>query len=385
VRPVLSEAVLVVGGRRHLRAHVPADIPTLAIGGDLDAVLDRIGDADGPVCVLASGDPGWFGILRRLRSRMDPERLEVHPAVSSVAGAFAAVAEPWDDAVVVSAHGRDLRAAVATALAHPKVAVLTSPEAGPAVVARRLLAAGCGPRRAVIAARLGHDDQWLHEGDLHATAASEVDDPNVLLLFDPDRGTAPPSVVAHTRPRGPWARGVDTFHHRDSQISKPVVRAMALAHLGAATGRLLWDVGCGSGSVAVEAAALGAGVVAVDRDPDQLARTRDNAVAHGVGLGTVHGAAPGVLPPLPDPDGVFVGGGGPDLPRILDVVTERCRTAAAVSLATVERIGPTLAQLRDAGWSAEAQVLGVHDVAALADGHRLAPHNPVVLVLAERP
>jgi precorrin-6B C5,15-methyltransferase / cobalt-precorrin-6B C5,C15-methyltransferase len=384
-RPIPQGTSLVVAGRRHLERHAPSGVATAEVRGDLDAVVTRLAATAGTVCVLASGDPGWFGILRRLRDHLPADALTVHPAVSSVAGAFAAVGEPWDDAAVVSAHGRDLRAAIATALGHPKVAVLTAPDATPAQIARPLLDAGCGPRRAVVVERLGHADQRLHEGDLDSITGLEPVEPNVLLLFDPQREVPGPSVMAHTGTRRPWAKDVEAFTHRDGQISKPVVRAMALARLAPGPGRLLWDVGCGSGSLAVEAAALGAGVIAVDRDPAQIDHTRANARHHGVDLGTVTGAAPGALRPLPDPDAVFVGGGGRDLPRILEVVAERCRGAIVVSLATVERIGATLSLLRGAGWSAQAQLLSVHDVVPLGDGHRLAPHNPVVLVLAERP
>jgi precorrin-6B C5,15-methyltransferase / cobalt-precorrin-6B C5,C15-methyltransferase len=380
-----TDVALVVGGRRHLAEHAPPGVPTLAIEGGLDEVLDRVAATDGGVCVLASGDPGWFGIVRRLRDRLGNDALEVHPAASSVAGAFAAVGEPWDDALVVSAHGRDVRAALATSLAHSRVAVLTSPEASPAMIARLLLDAGSGARRAVVATRLGHDDEEIHDGDLRSVARLEVADPNVLLLFAPRPTTSRPSVVAHTPARRPWAREAAAFSHRDGQISKPVVRAVALARLAPGPGQLLWDLGCGSGSAAVEAAGLGAGVIAVDRDPAQIEHTQINARRHGVGLGTVTGEAPGVLGSLPDPDAVFVGGGGSDLPRILEVVAARCRRALVASLATVERIGPTLSLLRAAGWSADAQVLAVHDVVPLADGHRLAPHNPVALILAERP
>jgi precorrin-6B C5,15-methyltransferase / cobalt-precorrin-6B C5,C15-methyltransferase len=384
-RDLPADAALVVGGRRHLEEHAPAGMPTLAIEGDLDEVLDRVAATGDGVCVLASGDPGWFGIVRRLRDRLGADALEVHPAASSVAGTFAAVGEPWDDAVVVSAHGREVRGALAAALAHPRVAVLTSPEASPAAIARLLLEAGSGPRRAVVATRLGHEEEEIHDGDLCSVAELEVADPNVLLLFDPHHTASTPSVVANAPTRRPWGREAAAFSHRDGQISKPEVRAVALARLAPGPGQLLWDLGCGSGSVAVEAAALGAGVIAVDRDPAQIEHTRANARRHGVGLGTVTGEAPEVLGPLPDPDAVFVGGGGPDLPRILEVVAARCRRALVVSLATVERIGPTLSLLREAGWSADAQLLAVHDVVPLADGHRLAPHNPVVLVLAERP
>lgn len=383
---VPGDAAVVVGGRRHLEVHAPAGVRTVRIPGDLDAAFEEIRAAAGTVCVIGSGDPGWFGIVRLLAATFGGVPLEVHPAPSSVAGVFAAIGLPWDDAVVVSAHGRDPRAAIAAGLTHAKVAVMTAPSTTPAAIAGQLLASGCGPRRVVVAVRLGHDDAALHDTDLEGAAALEVAEPNVLLLLDPARvGAAPRSVVGHTAARGPWARPIGAYEHRDGQLSKPAVRALALAHLGPGPGQLLWDVGCGSGSVAVEAAGLGAGVVAIDRDAAQLERARANAAAHGVGLGLVLGEGPAAFEPLPDPDAVFVGGGGASLPAILEVVTVRCRDRAVVALATIERIAPTLAQLREAGWQATAQVVEVHDLVPLGDGHRLAPQNPIVLVLAERP
>lgn len=398
-RPLPEGVRRVAGGRRHLDVHAPSGPATTVLAGDLDGALAEIEGTAGTVAVLASGDPGWFGIVRRLAAAVGTERLEVHPAASSVAAAFARVGLAWEDAVVVSAHGREPGAAIAAALAHPKVAVLTSPELTPAALASRLAAAGCGPRRVVVAARLGHDDAAVHETDLTRAADLEVADPNVVLLIDPDRPAGhpasgrpsshgprrPATVLGHLPAPRPWARPADVYRHRDGQVSKPEVRALALAHLAPGPGRLLWDLGCGSGSVAVEAAGLGAGVVALDRDAEQLARTRANAHHHDVGLGLVHGVCPDALAPLPDPDAVFVGGGGGRLPAILEAVTARARDRIAVALATVERAGPCLEQLRGAGWHADAQLVQIHDLAPLGSGHRLAPRNPVVLVLARRP
>src|SRR5204863_4090628 len=121
----LAEAGLVAGGRRGLDAHAPAGVPWVRLEGDLDAALARIAKAEGPVAVLASGDPGFFGIGRRLTERFGPERVEILPGPSSVTLAFARAGLPWDDALVVSAHGRAPQPAVAAARAHPKVAVLT--------------------------------------------------------------------------------------------------------------------------------------------------------------------------------------------------------------------------------------------------------------------
>jgi precorrin-6Y C5,15-methyltransferase (decarboxylating) len=383
-RPIPAEASTIAGGRRHLEAHAPAHARTIVIGGDLDTAVAAIEAAPGPVAVLASGDPGWFGILRRLAAADRP--LAVHPAASSVAGAFARIALSWEDAHVVSAHGRDPRPAVATALAGAKVAVLTDAQTTPAVIARALIDAGSGPRDIVVAARLGHPDETLARCDLAEAAGRDFPDPNVMLVLDPT-ATAPhgPTLLAHTRTATVWARSADDFAHRDGQITKSAVRAAALAALGPGPGRLLWDVGCGSGSVAIEAARLGAGVIAVDADPDQTARARANADAHGVRIGLVHGRAPAVLAALPDPDAVFIGGGGADLMSIIDTAVARCGDRIVIALATLERCPAAVRRLESHGWKATAQLLEVADLVPLGDGHRLAPRNPVLLVQGERP
>lgn len=158
-RAALKRATLVVGGARQLRAvELPDGVRAIPLG-PLDPALDALSGHDGPAAVLASGDPGFFGILRALSERgvvgegdaafeatADSEprrRVRVMPAVSSVAAAFARVGLPWDDALVVSMHGagdgRDLRRAANVCRAHPKVALLTGPGAGAAELARELL------------------------------------------------------------------------------------------------------------------------------------------------------------------------------------------------------------------------------------------------------
>src|SRR5206468_242461 len=133
----------------------------------------------------------------------------------------------------------------------------------------------------------------------------------VLALSDVDgdvgwlAGVRPP-------PAG-WALPEPAFAHRDSMVTKAEVRALVLARLGPRVGDLVWDVGAGSGSVAVECARLGAAAVAVDRDPAACDLVRRNAGGFGVPVEVVLGAAPAALAALPDPDAVFVGGGGPDV------------------------------------------------------------------------
>jgi precorrin-6Y C5,15-methyltransferase (decarboxylating) len=145
----------------------------------------------------------------------------------------------------------------------------------------------------------------------------------------------------------------------------------------------VWDVGAGSGSVAVECARFGARAVAIDRDPEQCARVRANAARHGVHVQVEHGTAPDGLADLPTPDAVFVGGG--DAP-VLAAVLARAPTRVVVALASVDRIRPVRDTLRTAGYDTDGCQLQSARLADLPNGSiRLAPANPVTLLWGTRP
>jgi precorrin-6Y C5,15-methyltransferase (decarboxylating) len=354
---LLAQADVVAAGRR-LLALAPPQARQIVLGKNL--AIDEIAEAQGRVCVLASGDPGFFGIVRRLSERTT---VEVHPAPSSVALAFARLGLPWDDAIVVSAHGRDPRAAINTALRHPKVAILTEPNgAEPIVEALR-------GRAVTVAENLGSADERL-------ATDPPFNAPNVVIVHEPSNGRA---TVWPPRTPTRWALPDDAFEHRNGMITKAEVRALALAALGPGTGDLIWDVGAGSGSVAIECAGLGAAVIAIDRDPEAIALTARNATAHEVPLQTVIGSAPDALAGLPDPDAVFIGGGGPAL---IEAVREP--RAIVVTLALVDRIAPTLDGLQRRGYTTTATTLQANRVKPLAGGHRLAAENPGTLIVGRR-
>lgn len=377
----LAQAVLVVGGARHLEAvAVPPGARTIVMG-NVTAALDEIDavQGGGDVVVLASGDPGFFGIVRALRERGHTPK--VIPAVSSVAQAFARAGLPWDDAVVVSAHGRELRRAVNACRAFPKVAVLTAPGAGPAELARELFPQT--PRSFVVCEDLGGPkERVVHVRPAEATTRPWRD-PNVVLVLDSRRAVGERGWIAGA-PAGPagWGLPEEAFEHRESLITKPEVRAFALAKLGPRVGDMVWDVGAGSGSVAIECARFGAAVVALERDEALCKLIRANVRAYGVKVAVSRGEAPGALDHLPDPDAVFVGGGGPEVVR---ACAARALRSVVVTLIAVERVRPTLDALRAEGFVADAVHLQASRLSPMpGDVHRFAATNPVYLVWGMR-
>jgi precorrin-6Y C5,15-methyltransferase (decarboxylating) len=364
------DADLVIGGHRQL-ASAPAGARTLAIEGDVRAVLDAVAAEPGTVCVLASGDPGFFGIVRPLAARFGAEALDVHPAPSSVSLAFARLGLAWDDAVVVSAHGRPLEDAARVAAGAGKAAVLVSPTAPPEALGKELLALGCGPRTVAVCTDLGLDSERIERTDLDGLAAGRFDPLSVVVLLAGD-GVGEKSLA--------WGLPESAFAHRAGMVTKAEVRAVVLGKLDLPPAGVLWDIGAGSGSVGIECARLAPGldVYAVERNADDCTRVRENAAAHGVLLTVVDGEAPAALRDLPDPDRVFVGGGGL---VVLDAVLDRLRPGGTVvaayaaldrAAAAAERLG-NLAQV---GLARGEQLPG--------GGWRLAAENPVFVVWGSR-
>jgi len=383
VQRLLADAALVVGGRRHLEMLGVGEGRAVVLEGDLSEALARIAGTEGPVVVLASGDPGFFGIVRLLGGTFGRENLRVMPGHSSVVLAFARAGLSWDDAVTVSAHGRDPRRAINVCRAHPKVAVLTSPDFGPADVAGALEVQG---RTLVVAEKLGEPDERVFHGDAASVASMEWRDPNVVLVLDEARVQGARGWISSgLRSPGPWALPEDEFEHRSGMITKSATRAFVLSRLGPGPGDLIWDIGACSGSVAIECARLGAAAIAIERDPESCARVRRNTEGHNVYVQLVEGTAPQALRDLPEPDAVFVGGSGGAFEEIVKLSAVRARRAVVLVLVTLERVVPAARLLEDCGLEVETTFLQTSAMKGVGDLHRLAAESAVFVVSGSRP
>lgn len=384
---LVGEAALVVGGERHLvEAGVEAG-RSVVLKGDLSAAMGRIENEEGgPVVVLASGDPGFFGIVRLLSERFGAGRLDVRPSPSSVSLAFGRAGISWEDAVVVSVHGeepvRGTRRAMNVCRANPKVAVLTGPKFGPGEVAGELRDLG---REFVVCERLGAADERVFRGGAEEIARGGWRDPNVVLVLDPGRtGKGKTWISGSSRSGGGWGMPVSEFEYRSAMITKPEARSLVLAKLGPNPGDLVWDVGAGSGSVAVECARFGAATMAVERDPASCENVRQNARRHGVYVEVVEGEAPEALEGLPEPDAVFIGGSGGDFEEIVGVSAGRAARAVVLTLITLERVVPATRLLGECGYEVETVMLQTSRLSGIAKMNRLVPESQVFVIAGVR-
>ncbi|NEA28922.1 precorrin-6y C5,15-methyltransferase (decarboxylating) subunit CbiE [Actinomadura bangladeshensis] len=305
-RAALREADVLLGGARQLGLvpegageRVAWPSPLLPA---LPGLIERY--AGRAVTVLASGDPMFYGIGSTLAELVGARRLRVLPHPSSASLACARLGWPLDRVDVVSMVGRPAETLNAVVAPGRRVLVLGAGREAPAVVAALLTGRGFGPSRMTVLCDLGAEDETAAHG-----VASHWTDPAASAL----------AVVAVDCVPGPDAAPLprvaglpDGSYEHDGQITKSEVRAVTLSRLGPLPGELLWDVGAGSGSIAIEWARAhpSCAAVAVESRPDRAERIGRNAKALGVpGVRVVTGRAPDALDGLPQPDAVFVGGG----------------------------------------------------------------------------
>jgi precorrin-6B C5,15-methyltransferase / cobalt-precorrin-6B C5,C15-methyltransferase len=315
LRAVVLDAPVLLGGIRHLRLvpHVEGQERRAWPSPLREGLLHLLEDYDGQaIVVLASGDPLVSGVGSTLVELLGADRVRIEPAVSSVALARARMGWSAESSAVVSLVGRDEHLLLRELAPGRRLVVLSADARTPSVVASLLARHGAGASRMTVFGDLGSGTESRTSGTASGWDASA---PELNVI-----------AVEVDGPGAGWAAGLpDSAYEHDGQLTKRDARASALARLAPRPGELLWDVGAGAGSVAIEwmRAHATCRAVAVERDGARVERITRNAAALGVpGLVVLHAVAPDALANLPRPDAIFVGGGAS-----VDGVIETCFSA----------------------------------------------------------
>jgi precorrin-6B C5,15-methyltransferase / cobalt-precorrin-6B C5,C15-methyltransferase len=305
-RDLISSAAVVFGGRRHLA------LAGSLIRGEARAWPSPFNDAvDGVlmqrgrrVCVLASGDPFLYGIGAILAGRIDPAEMLAVPAPSAFSLAAARLGWPLQETTQVSLHGRSIDLLRPHLQPGMRVLALTSGCGGPAALAQLICEAGFGGSSVTVLEALGGAGERIRSTTAEAFDLGDIDDLNVVAVVV--RAGPVARVIARA------AGLADALFEHDGQITKREIRAVTLSALAPRRGELLWDIGAGSGSVAIEWMLADPSLlaIAIERRSDRAARIRRNARAFGVpSLEVIEGEAPAALQGLTAPDAIFIGGG----------------------------------------------------------------------------
>ncbi|WDP90644.1 MAG: precorrin-6y C5,15-methyltransferase (decarboxylating) subunit CbiE [Desulfobacter sp.] len=391
----IREADLLVGGERHLALFSECTGETLAIKGDIPAVIGRIKDQMDAkkIVVLASGDPLFHGIGATLARSIPMERLRIHPNITAVGAAFAAICQPWHDAKLVSLHSRTGHEFGFPSLAcENKVAFLTGPSKDPVFIGKQLMANGLDGFRVCVLENLGHPDKekitWFT--DYRLLAAGTFSHPNIVILIRaplaPDQAAA--KIVSHETYTG---MPDDFFRHSRGLITKSEIRALSLSRLRLTQkDHVLWDIGSGSGSVGIEAAIqLPWGqVYAVEKN-----KTRLPDIIHNVknfeqpNVKVVNLNFPEGHETLKTPDRIFIGGGGQGLDNILDCCCNRIKTGGIIVVNTVvmESMDTAMRTLTDKGFTPEMIQVQISRAKSMPYGNRLDALNPVWIISGRKP
>lgn len=393
---IINQAELICGGQRLLDMFPRSQARKVAVKSNVGELAELVREkmSSQRTVVLASGDPNFYGIARSLVGRLGKDNIEVLPNVSSMQLAFARIKESWDDAALVSVHGRAVEDVISLVRSSRKIAILTDDQHTPAEIARLMMSAGLEGYRAFVCENLGGTSERVTESDLAGLLEFRASPLNVLVLLrETGAGlldTAP--LTARYQVSPPFGIPDGEFFQRrplKGLITKAEVRVVSLSKMRLCPDSLVWDVGAGSGSVSIEAsliARLGT-VYAVERQSEGVALVRRNVGKFGTeNVIVVEGAAPGALEWLPDPDAVFIGGTGGRMAGILDVVCRRLKPGGAIvaNMATIANLNSAVEGLEARGYHPDVALVSISRSKKVAGLLRFEALDPVFVVSATR-
>lgn len=379
----IAKAQVLVGGQRLLdcfKGHPAIKVP---IQSPLNETIERIRKEimeEKEVVVLADGDPGFYGIGKRLLDALGRETVIIYPNVTTLQIAASRLKIPWHDIRSVSLHGRqDIQSLLTTLVGNDRVAVFTDSDFHPAKVADELVRRGIDTFDMYVFEELCTESEKIGCFELKEAAKRTFSSLNFIILDRIKRAQIPLCLGLED----------EKYLHQKGLITKKEIRAAGLAALEIEPHHTLWDLGAGCGSVAIEASVLAnqGAILAVEKDTDRVKLIRENIKRTGAySVAVIQGEMPGCLESLPDPDRVFIGGGMGRDNRVLEEACKRLKPGGNLVLHLV-LIG-SLARARDylngLNWPFSTTQVQVSRSKSTAGDQRLGALNPVFILSATK-
>lgn len=389
----IETAKVLAGGRRHLAFFENGSQERIVIDSDIDGLIEtlRTVSLKKEVVVLASGDPLFLGIGRALLKAFSPDELLFFPRPSSIALAFARVKQTWDDARVVSLHGRPLESLLPDLSARrSKIAVLTDSTNTPGAIADLIVKLGLAEEYEMwVCENLEAPDEQVSRLRIPDVKAKTFSPLNVVVLLrlDVETGSSTSSTVPIV---GLPDESIQHASGPRGMITKREIRLISLAYLELRPFDVLWDVGAGSGSIAVEAARLSPGlsVFAVEKNPVSFEDILINSQRfEATGIRPILGEAPEAFNGLPDPNAIFIGGSGGRFREIALRALERLQPGGRIvaNCVAIETFSLAWRIFHDHGLEAQATSAQFSRSAPLGRLHRFEPENPIFVLRATKP
>ena len=387
---LIEQAEIVIGARNLLKMVKTPAAETIEVGHDLDHLKKIIQQIDGrPTVMLASGDPLFYGITRFLTQSLGKERFDIVPHVSSMQLAFARVKESWDDAYLTNLAIQPLDRVVDNIRTAERVGLFTTDEIPPSVVAESLLDRRIDYFTAYVCENLGTPDEVVTQGNLESIRKQTFGSMNVMVLVRREGAADQPS---QSHQRRLFGNPDDLFlqsRPKRGLITPAEVRCIALAEMQIKSTSIIWDVGAGSGSLAIEAASLASNgkVFAIEMDAEDYGMMVENAAMFDVpSLVPIHGQAPEAWTDLPDPDAIFVGGSGRMVPELVKLAAKRLKTRGqiVINVSSPDNLVAVQNQLEKADLQPEIRMINIARGQQQLDRVRFDALNPTFLVVGKR-
>jgi precorrin-6Y C5,15-methyltransferase (decarboxylating) len=386
-REILLAANVVFGAENTLRLLPEIKAERHVLGADLHEAMNALtAQASGKrLAIVAGGDPLFYGVARYLCDRLGKERFEVLPHVSSMQLAFARIKESWEEAYLTNLQTHPLETVFDRIRTAETVGLFTSEMEGPPEIARQLLARGLDYFRAYVCENLGAPDERVTQADLNDVAEMEFAPLNVVILKRkpgrPDQQAAPGGWRRFGNPDDAFAQS----RPKSGLITQAEVRAIALAQMAIQPANIVWDIGAGSGSVAIEAAHLSepGTVYAIEQDAADYHLILANAQTFGArNLKAIHGTAPEVFAGLPTPDAIFVGGAGHEVARLLEAAWSHLRPGGhmVVNVASLESLSTTHSVLKRLAGHVQVLMVNIARGTEQLETMRFEAVNPTFLL-----